>query len=61
MQRYIELDATIKGVNMALKWRLNDMEIRTDSATVLSWIGSVITEKQKVQTKGATEMIIQRW
>lgn len=53
-----ELDATIKGVNLALKWSLKDMEIRRDLTTVLSWIGSVITEKKKVQTKGAVEMVI---
>lgn len=36
------------------------MKIKTDSATVLNWIVSVITEKKKVRTKGAAKMIIQQ-
>lgn len=29
-----ELEAVLKGFNLALKWRLREVEIRTDSATV---------------------------
>nr|XP_027233814.1 uncharacterized protein LOC113825211 [Penaeus vannamei] len=29
-----EVDAVLKGINLALKWSLRDIEIRTDSATV---------------------------
>lgn len=35
-------------------------EIRTNSAIVLSGIGSVITGQKKVWTEGAVEMIIQQ-
>ena len=37
-----ELDAMMKGVNLALKWGLQAVEIRTDSATVASWIKSEV-------------------
>ena len=31
-----EMDAVLKGINLAIKWGLREIEIRTDSATVLS-------------------------
>lgn len=42
--RVTELDTTIKSVNLALKWKLKNVETRSDSATVLCWTDSVITE-----------------
>ena len=41
-----ELDAIMKGINLALKWSLQAVEIRTDSATVPSWIKSEDQEKR---------------
>ena len=32
----VELDATMKGINLALKWGLQAVEIRMNSATVAS-------------------------
>lgn len=52
-----ELDVVLKGINLASRWSLKKIEIRTYSDTVLSWINSVITLKNKVQSK---EMIIER-
>ena len=43
--KLINLDAKINGVNMALKWRLKDVGIKTDLAIVLSGIVSVIIKK----------------
>ena len=36
------------------------MEVRTDSATVLSWVNSIMEEIRRIRTKGAGEMII-KW
>ena len=47
-----ELDATIKGVNLALKWVLKEIEIWTDSVTVRSWIHSLITNEKGDRKKG---------
>lgn len=55
-----ELDAVLKGVNLALKWGLQEIEVRTDSATVLGWLKSVTTAERRVRTKGASEMIVKR-
>ena len=46
-----ELDATKKGINLALKWGLQAVEIRRGSATVALCI----------KTKGAAEMLIKLW
>lgn len=55
-----ELDAVLKGINLALKWGLREVDVRTDSATVLGWLKSVVTEEKRVRTKGASEMIVKR-
>ena len=55
-----ELDATMNGINLALKWGLQAVEIRTDSATVESWIKSEVSGDKRIRTKGAAEMLIKR-
>ena len=54
----VEFDATMKGVNLALKWDLQAVEIRTDSATVALWIKSEVSADRRIKTKGAAEMLI---
>ena len=51
-----ELESVLKGVNLALKWGLRDLEVKTDSATVCGWTETIIKEKTVI-TKGATGMI----
>ena len=41
-----ELEAVLKGVNLALKWELARLTIKTDSATVNGWLKSVIDEEK---------------
>ena len=53
-----ELDATMKGVILALKWGLQAVEIRRDSATLASWIKSEVSGDRRIKTKGAAEMLI---
>ncbi|GAB1600614.1 uncharacterized protein LOC115212112 [Argonauta hians] len=55
-----ELDAVMKGINLALKWGLRVIEIKTDSATVASWVRSAVTGDRRIKTKGAAEMLIKR-
>ena len=33
-----ELEVVMKGINLVLKWDLQEIEVKTDSATVASWI-----------------------
>ena len=55
-----ELEAVLKGINLALKWNLTDIELKTDSATVVGWINTIINNDKRIKTKGASEMIIKR-
>ena len=55
-----ELDAVIKGINLAVKWDLTNITVMSDSATVCSWVNSVIAGETRVHTTGAAEMIIRR-
>lgn len=55
-----ELESVLKGINLAIKWGLQDLEVKTDSATVCGWMKTVITEDRRVRTKGAAEMIVKR-
>ena len=50
----------LKGINLALKWNLNEVELKTDSATVVGWINTIINNDKRVKTKRASEMIIKR-
>uniref|UniRef100_A0A5S6QUG1 Reverse transcriptase domain-containing protein n=1 Tax=Trichuris muris TaxID=70415 RepID=A0A5S6QUG1_TRIMR len=55
-----ELDAVIKGLNVALAWRMKKIELKTDSATVHRWLEDGLSGKTRLRTKAANEMLIQR-
>ena len=55
-----ELEVVLKGINLALKWELKTIELKTDSATVNGWMNTVITEEKRVCTKGAAEMVVKQ-
>jgi len=55
-----ELEAVIKGLNMALAWDLRDIELLTDSATVYSWLRSVVEEDKPLRTRGLGEALARR-
>ena len=55
-----EFDTVLKGINPALKWGLREMEVRTDSATVLSWVNSAVEESGRICMKGVLEMIVRQ-
>ena len=55
-----ELEALLKGINLALKWDLRNIELMTDSATVYGWVQITLSEERRVRTKGAAEMVVKR-
>uniref|UniRef100_A0A5S6QNL8 RNase H type-1 domain-containing protein n=1 Tax=Trichuris muris TaxID=70415 RepID=A0A5S6QNL8_TRIMR len=55
-----ELDAVIKGLNLALAWRMKNIELMTDSATVHRWIEDGLSSRARLRTKAANEMLIRR-
>lgn len=55
-----ELEAALKGVNMAVKWALTSLEIVTDSATVASWLSVAISNDERIKVRGQSEMLVKR-
>ena len=54
-----ELDAIIKGINLAIFWKMTTLHLFTDSACVHKWISDTLTGKGRIRTKAASEMLIQ--
>ena len=55
-----ELEAVVRGVNLALKWGLREIEVVTESATVCGWMRLMLSEEKRIKTKGAAEMLVKR-
>ena len=55
-----ELEAVVRGVNLALKWGLREIEVVTDSATVCEWVRLMLSEEKRIKTKGAAEILVKR-
>ena len=56
----VELDAVLRGINLALHWKASVIHLRTDSACVHRWISDTLSGKARVRTKAASEMLIRR-
>ena len=55
-----ELDATLKGVKLAIQWQAKGVHIVTDSACTYRWITDALTGKARLTTKASSEMLIRR-
>ena len=55
-----EMEAVLKGINLAVKWGLTEIKVMTDSSTVFGWVKATLTEEKRVRTKGAEEILIKR-
>ena len=55
-----ELDAVLKGINMALMWEATILYIHTDPACVHKWVTDTLTGKAWVHTREASEILIRR-
>lgn len=55
-----ELDATLKGVNLALQWQARILHIITDSTCVHRWMTNALNGKARLTTKASAEMLIRR-
>ena len=57
---FVELEAVVKGVNLALKWNIRPLQIMTDSTTIFGWLKCIIQNSKRVKIKGVAEMLIKR-
>ena len=55
-----ELDAVIRGINLAVSWGFHNFTLMTDSATVSGWLKSVFDRTHNVKTKALNELLIRR-
>lgn len=55
-----ELDAVVRGVNLAVAWKMKRLTIVTDSRTVYHWISDALSGKARLKTKAASELLIRR-
>ncbi len=55
-----ELEAVLRGINLAIKWGMKTFTLMTDSRTVLKWVSAIESRMQRVRTKGAAEILIKR-
>ena len=56
-----ELDAILKGINLALQWQARVLHIDTDSVYTHQWITFALTRKTWLTTKASSEMLMQKW
>jgi len=55
-----ELEAAIRGLNLALKWKFEKIWLCTDSATVYGWLTSALTDSHRPKIYGLSEMLVKR-
>ena len=55
-----ELDAAIRGINLAVAWNMRVIDLRTDSAAVHRWLSDALTGRARLRTKAHGEMLIRR-
>lgn len=55
-----ELDAAVRGVNLAIAWGMRNIELKTDSATVHRWVSDALSGRARLRTKAHGEMLIRR-
>ena len=55
-----ELDAAIRGLNLAIAWEMKTVKLRTDSAAVHKWLSDAFSGRARLRTKAHGEMLIRR-
>lgn len=55
-----ELDALIRGLNLAIKWGRREMRLMCDSSTVCNWMKSILENNRNVKTRALGEVLIRR-
>lgn len=55
-----ELDAVLKGINLAVAWDMKKVQLMTDSRSVYHWVSDALSGKSRLKTKAASEMLIRR-
>ena len=55
-----ELDAAVRGLNLAIAWGAKVIDLQTDSATVHRWVDDALSGRTRLRTRAAGEILIRR-
>ena len=55
-----ELEAVLKGLNLAVVWKMKEIRLLTDSRAVFHWLSDALTGKARLKTKAASDLLIRR-
>ena len=55
-----ELEAVLKGLNLAVAWKMKEIRLMTDSRAVFHWLSDALTGRARLKTKAASELLIRR-
>ena len=55
-----ELDAAVRGINLAIAWGMRRIELKTDSSTVHRWVSDALSGRARLRTKAHGEMLVRR-
>jgi len=55
-----ELDAAMKGLNLASRWGNKSLILRTDSRTVYGWLKAIVEGTHNIKTHAMGEIVIKR-
>ena len=50
----------LRGINLALQWKVTALHLKTDSACVHRWVSDALSGKARIHTKAASEMLIRQ-
>lgn len=55
-----ELDAVIRGLNLAANWGVKKLIVVTDSQTVYGWLRSLLGDVKRVRATGLNQVLVER-
>ena len=55
-----ELDAAIRGINLAVACGMKNLSLRTDSVNVHRWLSDALSGRARLRTKAQSELLIRR-
>ncbi|XP_071530436.1 uncharacterized protein [Panulirus ornatus] len=55
-----ELDAVLRGVNLAVAWMMERLLLMTDSKTMYYWLMDALSGRSRLKTKAVSEMLTRR-
>ena len=55
-----ELEAVVKGLNLAMKWGVTTIDVMTDSLIVSKWLNAALKDEKRIRVSGLSEVLVRR-